>query len=230
MVLQRLRHATIGLGLGLAALAVAGLLYDWLTDGRLGLIATPPAPLGTAPVAVVVAGENLWIPANLIRFSAERRAGAHDRLDLALLLPDLTGQTAETAPEFLRPARDGRLVFITIAPAGEALDTAQMLATIYQRYLDPATAPGPAGLIRQTFKPDTSYAGDELVFEPGSVHPFAARCFAESSGQPPVTCMRDVRLSGKLMATIRLPYRQLDTWSDLTERLDAILSDFRQPH
>jgi len=225
---RRLWHAMVAAGLGLAALAAACLAFDWATDGRLGLVAAAPAALGTTPVAVTLAGENLWIPANLIRFASERRPGSRDRLDLALRLPELTGQTAETAADFLTPARDGRLVFITIAPAAGAMDTAGMLATIYQRYLDPTEAPGPAGLVRRTFRHDTSYAGDELYFEPGSVHPFAARCFAGRADGPLVSCLRDLPLSDKLMATIRLPYRELEHWAELAERLDAILSGFRR--
>ena len=228
MGIGRWWQVVVGGGLGLAVLAAAGLLFDWLSDGRLGLIAPAPVALGATPVAVTLAGENLWIPANLIRFAGERHPGRLDRLDLALRLPDLTGQTAETAADFLTPARDGRLVFITIAPAAGALDTAAMLATIYQRYLDPAEAPGPAGLVRRTFRHDTSYAGDELYFEPGSVHPFAARCFAGKAGEPLVSCMRDVHLGDRLMATIRLPYRELPNWAGLAERLDAILSGFRR--
>lgn len=224
----RLSQVLLGAGIGLVALIAAGLGADWLVEGRLGFGAATPDALAPTPVAVTIAGEKLRIPANVIRFATERHTGALKRIDLAFRLPDLEGRTSATAADFLTPARDGRLVFVSIAPAGEALDTAAMLATVYQRYLDPTEAPGPAGLTRRAFRIGTPYAGEELYFEPGSAHPFAARCYAEKTGEPPLTCMRDIRFGTSLMATLRFPRKELDGWTSLASRLEALLAGYMQ--
>eukprot|EP01037_Dinobryon_pediforme_P033456 gene33457-38897_t len=97
------------------------------------------------------------VPANYVRFTNQRRPGIHDRLDLALLLPDLAGVTAETADKFTSTAKDGRLVFVTLSVRDTELDTVDRMNSIYRRYLNPETIAGPGGLGRRKFLPNTSY-------------------------------------------------------------------------
>jgi hypothetical protein len=126
--------------------------------------------------------------------------------------------------------RDGRLVFVTFEPRDTDLDTADRIATIYQKFLAPAPilasqSAGPDGLERRAFLPGTSYEGEALYFEPGSVHPFAARCFPMRTGEAPITCLRDLRLGKHLLATIRFPIAALTDWRRLRDRIDGILAD-----
>ena len=128
-------------------------------------------------------------------------------------------------PVLKTTARDGQLVFMTVEPRETDLDTADRIATIYQKFLAPEQLSGPGGLTRRNFLPGSAYDGEELYFEPGSVHPFAARCFAVDKGQQPISCLRDVRLGKHLLATIRFPYGALNDWRTVRDRTDVILTE-----
>jgi hypothetical protein len=219
-----MRPLIFGATIGLLALAALALIYDVITGGGLGLTSAAPLPPGPEPIAIDIGGEHLAIPANWLRFADQRHGGAHPRADLALLLPSLDGITSANAPAFATTQKAGRLVFISIEPGGGELDTADRIATIYQRFLEPDEKDGPDGLVRRLFRAGTPYAGEELYFEPGSVHPFAARCYPEAPGEPPIACLRDLRLGKQLIATIRLPRAALPQWRDLSARLDKMLA------
>ena len=212
----------IGLTVGLFGLAAAAVLVDVLTGGSLGLTSARPLPPSATPIDISIGTDRLRVPANLIRFPDQRRPGPRQRLDLALRLPDLSDASTEAPPGLRTTTSTADLIFVTFAARDTELDTADRIATIYQKFLEDGTSEGPDGLVRQPFRPGSSYAGEHLYFEPGSVHPFAARCFPLDKGQPPVTCLIDRKVGGHLMATLRLPIAALADWRTLQTRTDDL--------
>ncbi len=202
-------------GVGVATLALSG-YWD--------LLSPKPAASGHAPVKIAIAGETLTIAADRLRFPAERRSGEAMKVELLLSWPELA-PPGDSDPVRYTTARDGKLIFVTIAPRETDLDTADRLASVYQRFLVPGDSDGPGGLIRRSFKPGSSYDGEELYFEPGAVHPFVARCYPARKGDPVLTCLRDVKFGRHLMATIRFPVGALANWRHLRDGLDAILAE-----
>jgi hypothetical protein len=224
-------HRGLMIGTTALVLALATLIgaASWRNDG-LSLFAGVPIADGKTPVTVTVGGEPLTVQADRLRFADQRRPGDYPRIELELKWPGLHALDPDD-PALKTTARDGQLVFISIEPRDTDLDTADRIATIYQKFLqtadgvDSSTSDGPGGLIRRPFLAGTAYDGEELYFEPGAVHPFAARCFPADKGQPLISCLRDVRLGKHLLATIRFPVAALADWRALRDRADSIFQE-----
>src|SRR6185295_15005862 len=65
-----------------------------------------------SPIALTVAGEALTIPANMIRFRAERRGGAVEQVDLLLHWPSLEGFSEGSADAFKDASPEAPIVFV----------------------------------------------------------------------------------------------------------------------
>lgn len=200
---------------GVATLAASG-YWDVLKP-------TPPAS-GQTPVKIAIGGETIMIAAERLRFPAERRSGEASKAELLFTWPDLK-PPGDTAAARFTTARDGKLIFVTIAPRDTELDTANRIASVYQRFLAPGDSDGPGGLTKRRFQPGSSYDGEELYFEPGAVHPFAARCYPARKDDPILSCLRDVTFGHHLMATIRFPIAALTDWRHLRDWTDALLAE-----
>lgn len=180
------------------------------------------------PIDVMVSDVALKIPANALRFVGQRREGAHGRLDLALLWPDLDGRTAESNDRFDASGPASDVVWITIQPRGEAADGASRLATVYARLFVGDAWEGPVGLQGRRLSAKAGYAGEEIFFEPGAVRPFVARCYPPALGEPITTCIHDVAI-GSLLVTWRFRRGLLDDWPHLSEAIGARLAQWGLP-
>ena len=69
-----------------------------------------------SPVAIVIAGETLTIPANMIRFPATRGGGTFESVDLLLHWPSLEGYSEDRTDDFRDGSTLAPLVYVTIAP------------------------------------------------------------------------------------------------------------------
>src|SRR5262245_41873345 len=96
--------------------------------GYVGYVLWPrwPAPrLDAPPLPMTVAGVPFNLPPAAIRRSAQRRSGAHERVDLVFLWPSLEPPDRDakppTAPHDSLPSRTHARVFMTIVAAGDSL-------------------------------------------------------------------------------------------------------------
>lgn len=182
------------------------------------------------PVAVTVAGHDLRVPLNAIRFPAQRVPGPQARLDLAVIAPDWRGRTAADAARFDAPAETSEVVWVTLAPAGGELDSAARLATVYARFFvgEPLEAPADLGLVGRRLSPQAGYVGEEVWFEPGVVRPFVARCWPLAPGGAPTACLSEEAVGG-LMVSRRFARARLGQWRDLRTGLSARLAEWGVP-
>lgn len=182
------------------------------------------------PVAVTVADLPLRVPKNAVRFPAQRIAGPQPRLDLALLPPEWTGRTRQTADRFDEPAETSSVVWVTVSPATDQLESAARLATVYARLFvgEPLDAPETLGLVGRHLSPQAGYAGEEVWFEPGVVHPFVVRCYPLVPGGPVTTCLGEER-HGALMIARRFSRAHLAEWRSLRDGLAARLAAWGVP-
>lgn len=212
--------------------AVAALLA--LAIGALWFLAGDGDDTAPRPVALTISGEPLTIAANRIRFADQRHGGVLPRVDLAVLWPDLAGRTAANRDAFALPRPDAPVLQIAIEPATVALDSAARLASVYVRAFaaeppDAALAPPVDGLVARRFVPGSPYVDETLYFEPGSVHPFVARCFPRADGDERRLCLTEIGFGKSLVAAIRFPPALLADWRRLQGACQGLLDGLIQP-
>src|SRR5215468_12467622 len=160
--------ARSGLALALALMVMLALAA--LAAAFIGYVLWPRwpgPPIGPdAPaLPITVAGTAFNVPPAAIRIPLQRRAGAHERLDLAFLWPSLEPPAiGARTPGAAAPQIIDRL-FVTIAAAGDTLPPAERARTIYPRYVAADAAAEPNGLVVRAFRNGTPYQGEDLILD-----------------------------------------------------------------
>lgn len=197
------------LGIALVVGAFTFMVANWLQGQMKGPIWTAD----TQPVEVVINSRVFAIPANLIRFSEQRRNGNAKRVDLALLWPDGAGYSAENRTAFLNTTADRLLMFAHLQPSAQAQDMDGRLNSLYRPLFAGTSTQGPAGLQLQRLQEGRGYEGEELAI--GGVADgqslWVARCQIAKGTTVP-TCLRDVNLDGGVSLTYRFPRALLENW------------------
>jgi hypothetical protein len=205
-----------------------------LTIGALWVFAGDGDDTVPRPVTVTISGEPLVISSDRIRFADQRRGGALPRVDLAVLWPDMVGRTATNRDAFALPRPETPVLQIAIEPNSTALDSAARLASVYLRYFaadppDESLAPPVDGLVARRFVASSPYADETLYFEPGSVHPFVARCFPRAEGDQRRLCLTEIGFGKSLVAAIRFPPALLADWRHLQDACRSLLDGISKP-
>lgn len=184
--------------------------------------------IGATPsrVTIEIGGEFLNLPPELVRFSNQRKPGPKPRVDLALVWPSLGPLDTERAGATETADPSSPVVFVGIEPRENALDTSSRVATVYSRFFAGDQFEGPAGLVGRRMKAGSGYDDELIFFEPGSVRPFAARCFALKQETVATVCLREVLIGRNLVATYRFRFGLLQSWPELDERMSALFDDF----
>ena len=207
-----------------AAVALSAFGYVLWPRGSAPRLDAPPLP-------ITVAGVAFNLPPAAIRVAAQRRAGAQDRVDLVFLWPSLQPPDPDSKPAAVpgtEPASSGTLarVFMSIAAAGDTLAPADRARTIYPRHTAAEPVRGPDGLAVLPFRDGTPYAGEDLVYAPGTAG-FLVRC---TRGAPPVpgTCLYDRRID-TADVVVRFPRDWLEDWRMVAATLDRLIASLRPP-
>ncbi|PLX37131.1 MAG: hypothetical protein C0606_11530 [Hyphomicrobiales bacterium] len=215
----------------ITAIAVASLIglivvlfqltIDWLGGEAL------KAGLSTdaSPTAIVIHGETLHIPQNMIRFADQRRDGPAERIDLVLHWPTLTGYDETHANAFDDISADAPIVFVSIAPRMTEVDSTGRLVNLYARFFADG-GPGPDGLERRSLLPGNGYDTEEIYFEAGSAHPFVARCTKPDGSGIPSNCLREIYVGSNLSLTYRFRRPLLAEWAALDRGVSALAASF----
>ncbi len=179
-----------------------------------------------SPVRLIVAGEPMVIPANMIRLRSERRGGAVDQVDLVLHWPTLEGFSDELAPDFKDASPAAPLIFVTISARENDLDSTARLDTIYSRFFDGPELAGPAGLAGRALAEDSAYHGEIVYYAPQGEAPFVSRCLAKETPEIPATCIRDVNIGQGLSMLYRFNRAYLADWRAMDGRLGRLVAQF----
>jgi hypothetical protein len=194
----------------------------------------PEEPALDAPeLPVTVADVTFNVQPAAIRVAVQRRAGAHDRIDLAFAWPSLTAPNSAVKPVVgpgLPPAAAKMLdrIFVTIAVSGDALAPDERVHDIYPRYASATPATGPGGLAILPFRDGTPYAGEDLIYDPNDPDSFLVRCTRVAAGPAPGSCLYERRIGGAGL-TVRFPRDFLEDRSSLTANIDRLIAKLR-PH
>lgn len=215
-----------------ASIIVVGLLGWSLVDtggDRRGNIASENNDGNTSPVTFHLAGEELTIPANMIRFPSLRGGGAVESLDLLLHWPSLEGNSRDRAEAFGDSSPLAPLIYVTIEARGTPRDSDGRLAAIYERYFVGDPIKDPSGLIGQRMSGDSAYRGEEIYFRAQAPLRFVTRCLAEATAELPATCLRDVNIGEGLSMFYRFNRSYLGNWRELDSGLKALAKEILKP-
>jgi hypothetical protein len=209
----------------------AGLAWlAWAIDDAIGRhhdrIALKGLKGKPSPIEVTVGDETLVIPANLIRFPADRRGGLVTAVDLLLHWPSLEGFSEERAAIFRDGSPRAPLVYVTITEAETPLDSTARLADLYSRYFTGPPFPGPGHLVGRHMDPESAYKGEIVYFEPRAAEPYVIRCLAEETEEIPATCIREVNIGNGLTMLYRFNRAWLADWRSMDARLRSLVGEF----
>jgi hypothetical protein len=191
-----------------------------------------PAINPNAPaLPIIVAGVTFNVPPAAIRAPVQRRAGTHDRIDLAFMWPSLEPPDANAKPplpvEGAPPTQAFERIFVTIAAGGASVPPAERVLTIYPRYTAAEASAGPGGLALLAFRDGTPYQGEDLIYDaeaPG----FLVRC-TRGAGLTPGTCLYE-RWIEMVKLVVRFPRDWLTDWRAVAGNIDRLIASLRPSH
>jgi hypothetical protein len=192
-----------------------------------GAVVAPDAP----SIPVTVAGVAFNVPPAAIRMPVQRRAGAHERLDLAYLWPSLVPpdpNASAPAPGAAAASKPLDRIFATLSAAGDKLPPAERIKTIYPRYLAAEPVAQPNGLAVQAFRDDTPYRGEDLAYDAAAPGKFVVRCSRNGAGQVPGTCLYERRIDTADIVA-RFPRDWLADWRFVDGTIERMIKSLRPP-
>jgi len=168
---------------------------------------------------IIVGNEVLYLPSNLIRYSSQRRAGLHHRVELYVHWPSLSGYTDALSAEFNKSSEESNLIFVTLEKRSMAYDMSGRISSIYKRFFVGDPVPFKAGLVKQALAPEGGFIDEDLYYAAGSPYPFATRCVKDNSSAGTPYCLRDIHITENLSLTYRFHKRKLGDWISIDRKL-----------
>ncbi|MGB8895006.1 MAG: hypothetical protein WCD13_11980 [Pseudolabrys sp.] len=181
-----------------------------------------PVALDAPSVPIVISGTVFNIEPAAIRMSVQRRPGAHERVDLSYPWPTLVPPDPAIKPTIGAPTDPNERLFVTIASGEATLPLIERVQTIYPRYLVAEPVAGPPGLTFRSFRIDTPYQGEDLVFESTAPEHFLARCSRKGVTNSGV-CLLERRI-GNADITLRFPRDWLTDWRNVASAIDRLIA------
>ena len=198
-------------GVGAIALVAYLLWPTWSMNGSRG-----PERL---PVSI---GDTLFnVPAAAIRMKIQRHSGPQERVDLAFIYPSLEPPEAprhvsasEVDQEMAQPIDR---IFLSIAAHHDSLAPDMRVRSIYPRYLEDTSTPGPDGLTMRAFRAGSPYGGEDFYF--AMTPALSARCSRDAP--TPGMCLSERRIDGADLV-FRFPRSWLAQWRDVATAMERL--------
>ena len=188
----------------------------------------PDAP----PLPITVAGTAFNVPPAAMRVPVQRRAGAHERVDLAVLWPSLEPPDPNANSVVAQPnapptaAKALERIFVMIAAAGDTLPPDERIKTIYPRYATTEPVAGPDGLAVLAFREGTPYQGEDLIYDASAPDNFLVRCTRDGAGPTPGTCLYSLRIEAADIV-VRFPRDWLKDWRFVASNVERLIKSLR---
>ncbi|MEI2300403.1 hypothetical protein [Ensifer sp. MJa1] len=174
------------------------------------------------PYDIFIGQDHLRLPANMIRFEAQRATSIVERVDLYLTWPALEGYSDANRDLFNDVDAPENLIFLQIAQSTMSRDMSGRLEPIYTQVFDGTPAPGPGGLTEHQVKRTSSYAGEVfLTAERNGQTPYVVRCL-QADAQTLSTsadCQRDIHAGKDLVVLYRFSNRLLPQWRQIDDAI-----------
>jgi hypothetical protein len=193
----------------------------------------PTVPPDAPALPITIAGTPFNVPPAAMRIPLQRRAGAHERVDLAFLWPSLeppdSGASGARASGTAPQQTVGHL-FVTITAASDTLTPAERIKTIYPRYAAADAAIEPNGLAVKAFRSGTPYQGEDLIYD--SIYDsvtsagFLVRCSRNGTGPTPGICLYNQRIDHADIV-VRFPRDWLTDWRAIKSGIERLIEGLR---
>jgi hypothetical protein len=203
-----------------------------IAAGAIGLIAyllwptwEPDVSSGPTRLPMSIGATLFNVPAAAIRMKIQRHTGPQERVDLSFAFPSLEAPdaprhvSADTVEEAIQPIDR---IFLSIAAHHDTLAPETRLRTIYPRYLEQASTPGPDGLTMRTFRDGTPYSNEDLFV----ANTLNARCSRDAA--TPGMCLSERRIDGADL-TFRFPRSWLAQWHEVANAMDRLTVQLHGP-
>ena len=175
---------------------------------------------------IFIGQDHLRLPANMIRFEAQRATSIVGRVDVYLTWPGLEGYSDENRDLFNDVDAPENLIFLQISQSTMSRDMSGRLEPIYTQVFDGAPSPGPNGLQLHATKTASSYAGEVFyTAERTGQAPYVVRCL-KSDAQTISTsadCQRDIHAGKDLVVLYRFANKLLPRWKEIDDAITAFI-------
>ena len=224
---QNLSQSFIALLVKLTLAMVAVALVIFASASYYGsIVAKGGHETDATPRQITIANEVLNVPANMIRFRAQRKSHVLERLDLYAHWPSMQGYSADNANIFDDMEAGAPLLFISIEPRDMTTDMSGRVSTIYEKFFAGPPIDAGHGLVRRAFSSESAYFMEDLYYEMGSPYPFAARCIRESDRIAAPYCIRDIHIGKDLMVSYRFHANMIGEWMKLDGAVREAVNGF----
>lgn len=178
---------------------------------------------------IIIGQDALSLPANVIRFEAQRKSGPAESVSVYLTWPKLEGYGRSNAAIFSDPRRSDRLIFIDFSQSVMSRDMSGRVEPIYSKLFTGEPATGPAGLTVHTLSRKSGFGDERLLtatLPDGGI--YAVRCLLPPDGQATTSadCLRDVHVGRDLTMLYRFSSALLPQWREI----DRSVRDFAHRH
>ena len=130
---------------------------------------------------IVIGNDVINVPANMVRFSSQRKSGVQPRLELYVHWPTMSGYKENLRNRFNAPSEKSDLIFLTLENREMSFDMSGRILPIYSKFFDGGPYRYKAGLVRQPLSIEGGFIDEDLYYAAGSPYPYAARCVRENS-------------------------------------------------
>lgn len=175
----------------------------------------------TAQLEIVIGDEYLKIPANKVRFYSQRHSGAHEKVDLFIHWPSLSGYQDSLSADFNNSTENKNLIFLSIEPRTMSYDMSGRVAPIYVQFFKGNAELTNTGLVKQSLSAQGGFIDEDLYYAASSPYPFATRCVRATETTTPF-CIRDIHVGKNLMLTYRFHQKYLGDWIELEQSIRAL--------
>jgi hypothetical protein len=189
----------------------------------------PPVSPDAPALPITIAGTPFNVPPAAMRIPLQRRAGAHERVDLAFLWPSLEPPGSHVPGARASGVAAQQMVdrlFVTISAAGDTLAPAEQVKTIYPRYAAADATIEPDGLALKAFRSSTPYQGEDLIYDPTTTDGFLVRCSRNSAGPTPGICLYSQRVDHADIV-VRFPRDWLMEWRAIAAAIERVIEGLR---
>jgi len=210
----------------LVVLASAILAFYFFPNPELLLPHHDETGSGRRLVQIAIDDGTLVVPYGIVARIKRRTLGSVEQVDLQVPWPYDVNKLPNS-PEQARDLKDW--VILTFEPRDRLTAPAERFDKIYKVYFDGEPLPGPAGLTRYRFKPNSPYADLELFVSTDPNQPALIRCDLKPSSLGPILCEARVPVSDATMMRYRFAEIHLDQWRQIDALSRALLLEFFRP-